>query len=113
MIKDWMKSLVGKNKKQEGNNMITDSVVLSRLISDGFVIGGYGWNNTDYFATQIVKGITIKQVKKVFVGTKTKESGKITLDEAKVVQLGGPFEKIGDEDESVGGDNQKVGSADK
>lgn len=104
-----MRSLVGKSKKQEDSKMLTDKVVISRLMSDGFMVGGSGWNNTDYFGTQITKGITIKQVKKAVIETEVKERGKITLDDSKMVQLGGPFEKIGEEDESVGGDYKKVG----
>ena len=42
-----------------------------------------------------------------------KEPKKVILDETVTVKLGGPFEKIGEEDESVGGNNQKVGSANK
>lgn len=104
---------MGKSKKQENEEMLTDTVPLSRLISDGFLVGGYGWNNTDYFGMQIVKGITTKQVKKVIVREREKEKGKITLDESKVVQLGGPFEEIGGKDEDVGGGSQKVGSDNK
>ena len=37
---------------------------------------------------------------------------KVTIDEARLVILGGEFEKIGDDDEAIGGGNQKVGSTD-
>lgn len=38
---------------------------------------------------------------------------KITIDEARLVLLGGEFEKIGEKDEIIGGGNQKVGSKNK
>lgn len=38
---------------------------------------------------------------------------KVTIDEARLVILGGEFEKVGGSDEDVGGGNQKVGSAHK
>lgn len=38
---------------------------------------------------------------------------KVTIDEARLVILGGEFEKIGDDDEIIGGGDQKVGSANK
>ena len=78
------------------------------------MIGTWGGGSTNvYMARQIEKGITTKYIKKVIIKNKRKQQGKITLDEAKLVQLGGPFEKIGDENEAVGGRNQKVGSDNK
>ena len=90
--------------------MLTDSVPLSYLISQGILVGGTGWSDTDYFGTQVVKGITVKQVKKNVIKTENEERGKITLDEAKLVQLGGAFQETGGKDEVVGGGSQKVGS---
>lgn len=36
---------------------------------------------------------------------------KITIDDARLVILGGPFQEIGGEDEAVGGGSQKLGEA--
>ena len=78
------------------------------------MIGTCGGGSTNVImARQIINGATVEQIKKVIIKSKKKEPGKITLDDAKLVQLGGPFEKIGEEDEVVGGRNQKVGSDNK
>lgn len=42
-----------------------------------------------------------------------REEPQLVLDKSYVIQLGGEFEKIGEADETVGGGNQKVGSANK
>lgn len=91
------------------------TVTASWGLSHGLpMVGTYGGGSTVVvMAKQIVKGATFEQVKKVVMKSKRKQPGKVTLDDVKTVQLGGPFEKIGEEDESVGGDNQKVGSANK
>lgn len=95
--------------------MSSYTVTASWGISNGLpMIGTWGGGSTTVImGTQIQKGITTKQIKKVVIKNKKKKQGKITLDEAKLTQLGGPFEKIGEEDESVGGPNQKVGSDNK
>lgn len=38
---------------------------------------------------------------------------KITIDDARLVILGGPFQEIGGKDEAVGGGSQKMGSKNK
>lgn len=54
-------------------------------------------------------------VEKTVISTRTvrkkKKVEKTNIDIARLVLLGGTFEQIGDEDESVGGGNQKVGTA--
>ena len=92
--------------------MSSYTITASWGLSHGLpMIGTWGGGSTTvYMATQIVKGITTKQIKKVVIKNERKEQGKITLDDSKMVQLGGPFEKIGEEDEDVGGGSQKVGT---
>ena len=48
-------------------------------------------------------------IKRIVIPKKRVEEPRVVLEKNVVVQLGGPFEKVGEEDESVGGDNQKVG----
>ena len=38
---------------------------------------------------------------------------KLTIDDARLVILGGPFQEIGGEDEAVGGGSQKLGQTNK
>lgn len=92
--------------------MSSYTVTASWGISNGLpMIGTWGGGDTTVImATQIRTGITTKQIKKVIIKNEIKERGKITLDEAKQVQLGGPFEQIGGKDEAVGSGSQKVGS---
>lgn len=44
---------------------------------------------------------------------KTVKPKKLTIDDARLVILGGPFQEIGGDDEAIGGGSQKVGSANK
>lgn len=48
-------------------------------------------------------------VKKIFIESKDATPD---YDKAFVVELGGLFQKVGDDDEVIGGGNQKVGSTD-
>lgn len=54
-------------------------------------------------------------VEKTVISTRTvrkkKKVEKTNIDIARLVLLGGTFEQIGDEDESIGGGDQKVGTA--
>lgn len=91
------------------------TVTASWGLSHGLpMVGGYGGGDSYVImGRHVIKGITIKQIKKILVEEEAKKQGKITLDDSKVVQLGGPFEKIGEQDEVVGGRSQKVGSKNK
>lgn len=50
---------------------------------------------------------------RVVARAKTVKPKKLTIDDARLVILGGPFQEIGGSDEAVGGGNQKVGSKNK
>lgn len=57
------------------------------------------------------KYIPYKATKTVVRSTTTREKAKTpNVDMSRLVILGGVFEKIGAEDEAIGGGNQKVGS---
>ena len=88
--------------------MINDSVPISWLISHGYLVGGYGWVNTDYFGKQIRKSVDIEQKVASYVTVGPKQPKKVTLDENKIVELGGEFEKVGGGDEALGDEKQKV-----
>lgn len=53
----------------------------------------------------LTDNVVLKKVKK----KKTVEKKKLTLEREYVVELGGPFEKIGDDNETIGGGSQKLG----
>jgi hypothetical protein len=53
---------------------------------------------------------SLVSVKKVLID---KNDPTPDIDKMFIVELGGPFEKIGDDDEAIGGGTQKVGSANK
>lgn len=50
---------------------------------------------------------------RVVTRTKATKPKKLTIDDARLVILGGPFQEIGGDDEAVGGGSQKVGSKNK
>ena len=52
-------------------------------------------------------------IKKIVIPYKSSRKKNVVLEKTETVRLGGTFEKIGDEDENVGGRNQKVGSDNK
>ena len=89
--------------------MITDSVPLSWFLSHGWLVGGNGWSNTEYYGRQITKYVDVEQKVASYVTVGTKRPKKITLDENKMVELGGEFEKVGGGDEALGDEKQKVG----
>lgn len=62
----------------------------------------YGGTKDIIHKTQIVNKVTID-----------KKAKTPDVDISYLVILGGTFEKIGEEDEAIGGGNQKVGSANK
>lgn len=71
------------------------------------VIGGDGGIPTG----DMYKYIPYKATKTVVRSTTTREKAKTpNVDMSRLVILGGVFEKIGAEDEAIGGGNQKVGS---
>lgn len=43
------------------------------------------------------------------IETKVTKDKKIVPGESNIITLGGPFQRVGKQDEAVGGDNQKVG----
>lgn len=54
--------------------------------------------------------ISYKATKTVYRAITTRKKTKMpNVDMSRLVELGGPFEKIGAEDESIGGGNQKMG----
>lgn len=48
-------------------------------------------------------------IKRIVIPYKRTRQENVILEKTETVRLGGTFEKIGDDDESVGGSNQKVG----
>lgn len=66
-----------------------------------------------HYGRHVDKGVDTIVLEKKIVKTKVQEPKRVILDQANLVKLGGPFEKIGEQDESVGGPNQKVGSDNK
>jgi hypothetical protein len=50
---------------------------------------------------------------RVVTRAKTVKPKKLTIDDARLVILGGPFQEIGGDDEAVGGGSQKMGSKNK
>jgi hypothetical protein len=50
---------------------------------------------------------------RVVTRAKTVKPKKLTIDDAHLVILGGPFQEIGGDDEAVGGGSQKMGSKNK
>ena len=74
-------------------------------------IGGYIISEGSTIPATQYKYIPYHARQNVYTHTTATKRKKITPhDIANLVILGGPFEKIGEENESVGGGNQKVGS---
>ena len=53
----------------------------------------------------------VKTVKNVYITKKvTVKPTKADVDKNIIIQLGGPFAKVGEQDEAIGGGSQKVGT---
>lgn len=95
---------------------IHDSIELNQLAQYNMDMASlvfYMDINQWHYGRYVNKGNDNVVVEKNIIVPSKNVPKKVILDETMTVRLGGTFEKIGDEDESVGGDNQKVGSADK
>ena len=91
--------------------VITDTITsndLGNYDMDALAFVVYGGINKWHYGRYVNKGVDTTVVEKVIIKSRKKPK-RVVLDEEEFIQLGGPFEKIGDEDENVGGGNQKVG----
>lgn len=73
------------------------------------MLGWAGGSSTLYrFDGIFIEARTIRRTKTKVVSQDRKQPD---IDISRLVILGGPFEKIGERDEAIGGGSQKVGSA--
>lgn len=94
--------------------VITDTVLFDDIMNydQDTIMVLFGYNKWHY-GRHVDKGVDTVVLEKKIIKSKAQEPKRVILDQANLVRLGGPFEKIGEEDESVGGPNQKVGSDNK
>lgn len=100
---------LGKIKRTIHNDVISSSD-LSSTFWDWYArqIGGLSNDPGALYkfrGIDLTKSVVIKKVKKKH----SVEKKKVNIEKEFVVELGGPFEKIGDDNETIGGGSQKLG----